>query len=102
MYQIGTVCVKIAGRDAGKQCVVVEAAKDGKVVVDGETRRRACNIRHLEPIGKSVKVSAGASHADVMKALGLSPRENKSRKPAAKPSMKKAAKKEAAPKKAKK
>jgi large subunit ribosomal protein L14e len=85
MFEVGTVCVKIAGRDAGKQCVVIEAAKDGIVVIEGETRRRKCNVRHLEPTGEA-KVKAGASHAEVMKALGLKEKETKSRKPAAKPS----------------
>jgi large subunit ribosomal protein L14e len=85
MYEVGTVCVKIAGRDAGKQCVIVEAAKDGIVVIEGETRRRKCNVRHLELLDKEVKVKAGASHAEVMKALGLEAKENKAPKPAAKP-----------------
>ena len=85
MYEIGTVCVKIAGRDAGKKCVIVEAPKDGFVVIEGETRRRKCNIRHLEMLKEEVKVKSGASHAEVMKALGLDVKEAKSRKPAAKP-----------------
>lgn len=96
MFEIGTVCIKTAGRDAGKQCVVIEAAKDGIVVIEGETRRRKCNVRHLEPTGE-VKVKSGASHAEVMKALGLTEKEKKARKPAAKPSahVKRAAKKAA-------
>ena len=85
MYDIGTVCVKIAGRDAGKKCVIVEAAKDGFVMIEGETRRRKCNVRHLEMLKQEVKVKSGASHAEVMKALGLEAKEVKSRKPAAKP-----------------
>lgn len=85
MFNVGTVCVKIAGRDAGKQCVVIEEPKDGFVMIEGETRRRKCNIRHLDPL-REVKVKAGASHAEVMKALGLKEKETKTRKPAAKPS----------------
>ena len=86
MYEVGTVCVKIAGRDAGKKCVIVEEAKDGFVMIEGETRRRKCNVRHLEMLKQDVKVKSGASHAEVMKALGLEEKEVKSRKPAAKPS----------------
>lgn len=85
MFEVGTVCVKTAGRDAGKTCVIIEAPKDGIVLIEGETRRRKCNVRHLEPTGE-VKVKAGASHAEVMKALGLKEKEPKARKPAAKPS----------------
>lgn len=85
MFEVGTVCVKTAGRDAGMKCVVVEAAKEGIVIIEGETRRRKCNVRHLEPVGEA-KVKVGASHSEVMKALGLKERESKQRKPAAKPS----------------
>jgi large subunit ribosomal protein L14e len=86
MFEVGTVCVKLAGRDSGKKCVVIEAPKDGIVVIEGETRRRKCNIRHLYATGESAKVKAGANHAEVMKALGLKEKESKVRKPAAKPS----------------
>jgi large subunit ribosomal protein L14e len=84
MYKVGTVCVKIAGRDAGKKCVVVEELKDGFVTIEGATRRRKCNVRHLEPTG-NVDVKKDASHADVMKALSLEARKSKARKPGAKP-----------------
>ena len=87
MFEIGTVCVKIAGRDAGKQCVVVEELGQGMVLIEGETRRRKCNVMHLEPTGKA-SVKQGADHATVMKALGLSERTSKARKPAAKPGKK--------------
>lgn len=85
VFGIGTICIKVAGRDAGKTCVIVEAAKDGVVVIEGETRRRKCNVKHLEPLGKTVEIKAGASHDVVMKALGIAPKEQKSRKAAAKP-----------------
>ncbi len=69
MYDIGRLCMKVAGRDAGRYCLVVDA-KDGKLLVDGQTRRRLVNEHHLEPLDKSVKLAKGASHADVVKALG--------------------------------
>jgi large subunit ribosomal protein L14e len=68
MYNIGRVCLKIAGRDAGKICVIVDN-KDDKVLIDGETRRRAVNPNHVEPLKETVDVKKGASHEDVVKAL---------------------------------
>lgn len=100
MFEVGTVCVKIAGRDAGKQCVVVELLDNGFVLIEGETRRRKCNTLHLEPLGRSVDVKKGADHAAVMKALGLKEKESKSRKPAEKPARKAAVKKATPAKKA--
>lgn len=59
MFDIGRVCMKIAGRDAGNLCVVVE--NNGQfVVVDGYTRRRKVSIKHLEPLNYAVKVPSGA------------------------------------------
>jgi large subunit ribosomal protein L14e len=91
MIDIGRVCVKIAGRDAGKRCVVVDVLDENYVLVDGETRRRKCNILHLEPLDKTVEITKGASHAEVAKAaaaLGWTSVEPKTRQ--AKPRPRKA------------
>ena len=69
MIEIGRVCVKIAGRDAGKKCVVVEIIDKNLVMIDGETRRRKCNLEHIEPLDKKVEIKKGASHEEVIAAL---------------------------------
>jgi large subunit ribosomal protein L14e len=69
MIEIGRVCVKIAGRDAGKKCVVVELLDKNLVMIDGETRRRKCNLEHIEPLDKKVEIKKGASHEEVIAAL---------------------------------
>ncbi len=69
MIDVGRICVKTAGRDAGMKCVVVEVIDDNFVLIDGETRRRKCNIMHLEPLDKTVELKKGASHAEVTKAF---------------------------------
>ena len=65
----GQVCVKIAGRDAGKKCVVIDNIDKNYVLIDGQTRRRRCNINHLEPINKVVKIKKDTSNKEVVKAL---------------------------------
>ncbi len=88
LFDIGRLCVKIAGRDAGRKCVVLSTEKDGMVLVDGETRRRKCNVRHLEPLGETLKLKADASRADVtaaFKKLGIELRDTKAKKAAARP-----------------
>ena len=67
--EIGQVCVKIAGRDTGKRCVIVDKIDDNHVLIDGEARRRKCNLKHIEPLGQSVEIKKGASHEEVKKAL---------------------------------
>ncbi|MAG08197.1 50S ribosomal protein L14e, partial [Candidatus Woesearchaeota archaeon] len=49
LNQIGRLVVKTAGRDAGKKALIVDSLDKSHVLIDGETRRRKCNIAHLEP-----------------------------------------------------
>ena len=67
MYELGRLCVKIAGRDAGKKCVIVDILKENYVLIDGATRRKRCNTAHLEPLDKIIKIKKKATHADVAK-----------------------------------
>ncbi|MEM4239937.1 MAG: 50S ribosomal protein L14e [Candidatus Woesearchaeota archaeon] len=69
MIDVGRICVKTAGRDAGLKCVVVDVIDNNFVLIDGETRRRKCNILHLEPLDRTVEIKKGASHAEVAKAF---------------------------------
>jgi large subunit ribosomal protein L14e len=69
MYSIGRICVKTAGRDAGKYCVIIEQIDNDYVMIDGETRRRKCNIDHLEPTDKTVELKKGADNKAVVSAL---------------------------------
>jgi large subunit ribosomal protein L14e len=69
MFEIGRLCVKIAGRDAGKKCLVIDTESEQLVMIDGQTRRRKCNIAHLEPTDKVLKIKKNASNKDVCAAL---------------------------------
>jgi len=83
MMEVGRLCVKIAGRDAGKRCVIIDVLEDGRVMVDGVTRRRKCNVSHLEPMKETLDLKKGASHADVVKAfskMGVTITESKPKK----------------------
>jgi large subunit ribosomal protein L14e len=69
MYEIGRLCLKIAGRDANKKCLIVNVIDEQFVMIDGQTRRRKCNIIHLEPLDKVIKIKKDASNKDVVAAL---------------------------------
>ncbi len=47
IFSVGRMCVKIAGRDAGRKCVVVEQLDDVFVLVDGNVRRKKVNVKQL-------------------------------------------------------
>src|SRR3989338_11617758 len=65
IFNVGRLCVKIAGRDAGRRCVIVDTLDAHYVVVDGDVRRKKVNINHLEPLAEEVELKAGARHEDV-------------------------------------
>lgn len=73
MFEIGRVCMKTAGREAGKYCVVVKKEDENFVMVTGprsitSVKRRRCNINHLEPLTEKINIKSDASDADVLKA----------------------------------
>lgn len=69
MIEVGRVCIKIAGRNAGSHCVVVDRVDDNFVLIDGNVKRKKCNIRHLEPLDMVLKIKKGASTSSVHDAM---------------------------------
>lgn len=103
MMQVGRVCVKLAGRDAGQLAVVLSEPEGNFVLVDGNVRRKKCNLKHLEPTSTLLELEADAKTEDVLRAMesaGLKvtkslekkSKEKKTEKPAAKKQEKKAKK----------
>ena len=73
MFEIGRMCLKVAGREAGKYCVVVKRIDENLVLVTGpksvtQVKRRKCNVTHLEPLKESIRISADASDEEVISA----------------------------------
>ena len=71
--EVGKVCMKTAGREAGKYCVVLKKMDNNFVLITGPkvltgVKRRRCNVEHLEPTPFSVKIDAEASDNVVIKA----------------------------------
>ncbi len=55
--EVGDVCIKTTGREAGKKAVVIKILDEKNVLVVGEeVRKRRCNIMHLIPLGKKIDV----------------------------------------------
>ena len=74
LVEVGRICVKTHGREAGKKCVVVERVDKNFVLVTGPPevsgiRRRRSNVDHLNPTKKKIDIKAGAEDADVVKAI---------------------------------
>ena len=88
MKEIGRLYVKLAGRDAGQTCVIVDDLGKNMVLIDGMTRRRKCNIAHLEPLEKKISIKKGAKTEEIakeFKKLGLEVKETKPKKAGERP-----------------
>src|SRR3989338_7765954 len=88
MIEIGRLCVKTAGRDAGKKCIIIDILDDKYVLIDGETRRRKVNILHVEPLNQKIEIKKNASLDEVSKALdelGIKALHTKPKQKTAKP-----------------
>lgn len=49
MLDVGRVCVKLAGREVGRKCVILERVdKNFVLVASPGVKTRRCNVRHLE------------------------------------------------------
>jgi len=80
MFEVGRLCIKIAGRDANKKCVIIKIMDKRFVMIDGETRRRKCNVSHLEATETLIKIKENATHEEIKKEfdkLGLKTKETK-------------------------
>ncbi len=70
VYDIGRLCVKTMGREAGYLCVVVDIVDKNYLLIDGlKVRRRRVNYRHIEPITETIDIKKGASHDQVEAAI---------------------------------
>jgi large subunit ribosomal protein L14e len=70
IIEIGRVCRKTTGKDAGKYCVIVEKIDDNFVMTEGVAqKKKKTNIKHLEPIPKVLDIKKGASLEEVKKKL---------------------------------
>jgi len=72
--EVGRICVKLCGREAGKKCVIVDVIDKNFVLVTGPknvtgVKRRRANINHLEPLAEKIDIKRGASDEEVLEAL---------------------------------
>ena len=75
--EVGRICVKLSGREAGRKCVIVDIIDKSFVLITGPKnmtgiKRRRANINHIEPLQDKVKIKRGASDEEVIEALKAS------------------------------
>jgi large subunit ribosomal protein L14e len=72
---VGRICIKLTGREAGSRCVIVDVIDRNYVLVTGPqemtgVRRRRVNMSHLRPLDEKVDIARNASDDEILKILG--------------------------------
>jgi large subunit ribosomal protein L14e len=68
--EVGRVCMKVAGRESGRKCVIVDVMDKSFVLVTGPkkvtgVKRRRVNINHVAPLEDTIQIKRGASDEEV-------------------------------------
>lgn len=74
ILEVGRICVKTLGREAGKKCVIVEIIDKNFALVTGpkdvsDVKRRRVNINHIELTPDKITIKKGASDEEVKKVI---------------------------------
>lgn len=72
--EVGRICVKQAGREDGKKCVVIDVMDKSFVLITGPkkltgVKRRRVNLNHVAPLEDKIEIKRGASDDEVTQAL---------------------------------
>jgi len=72
--EMGRICVKIAGREVGRKCVIVAIIDQNNVLITGPkelngVKRRRASIRHIEPTTEQIDIEREADDETVIQAL---------------------------------
>ncbi len=72
--EVGRICVKTRGREAGRKCIIVDIIDENFVLITGPkdisgVKRRRANIDHIEVLDKKIDIEAGASDEEIKKKL---------------------------------
>jgi large subunit ribosomal protein L14e len=72
--EVGRICVKVYGREAGRKCVIVDIIDENFVLITGPkvltgVKRRRANINHIEPLDVKINIRKGASDEEVLEAI---------------------------------
>lgn len=71
---VGRVCVKLVGREAGKKCIIVDLVDKNFVLITGPkqvngVKRRRVNVNHIETTERKVAIRRGETDEELIKAL---------------------------------
>jgi large subunit ribosomal protein L14e len=68
--EVGRICVKLVGRETGRNCVIIDVMDKSFVLITGPqkatgVKRRRVNINHVKPLQDKIDIPRGASDEEV-------------------------------------
>jgi large subunit ribosomal protein L14e len=86
--EVGRICVKVAGRQTGKKCVIVDLMDKSFVLITGPktvtgVKRKRANMNHIMPLESKVELKRGASDEEVIQTLTAAGKLDEMKQPAA-------------------
>lgn len=71
---IGMICIKTIGREAGKKCVTIDVIDKNFALITGPkevtgVKRRRVNVKHLLPTEEVVKIKKESTDKEIVEAL---------------------------------
>jgi len=72
--EVGRICVKIVGREAGKKCIIVDVVDKNFALITGPKavtgiKRRRSNIDHIQPTSEKIEIKRSATDDEITEAL---------------------------------
>jgi large subunit ribosomal protein L14e len=72
--EIGRICVKTAGREVGRKCVIIDIIDPNTVQITGPkelngVKRRRVSIKHIEPTAENIKIERNADDEAILQAV---------------------------------
>lgn len=67
--EIGRICIKTRGRNAGKRVAIVDLQKNFAIIDGQGIARKKCNILHLMPTAEKLDITNNTSHEEIVKLL---------------------------------
>jgi large subunit ribosomal protein L14e len=72
--EVGRICVKTAGRENGKKCVIIDVLDKSFALITGPkevtgVKRKRVNQNHIRPLEDKLDLARGASDDEVTSAL---------------------------------
>ena len=85
--EVGRICMKTAGRENGKKCVIVDVMDKSFVIITGPkaitgVKRKRTNMSHIMPLQDKVDLKKGASDEEVISTLTAAGKLEEMKQPA--------------------